>query len=241
MPDNRRMIEARKGHAETGDDVPGGVLWDLDGTLIDSAPLHWIAWRETMAATAYDLTPRQFADSFGKRNDTILRGLLGDDLPPADIERISDRKEGRYRELVRERGIELLPGARVWLDRLKRSGWRQALATSAPLGNIEATLEPLRLTGFFEAVVSAEHVGRGKPDPLIFLTAAEKLGVPPSRCVVVEDAPAGLEGARRAGMRAIGVLSSHFPELSADIVVPSLEALPERAFDELLGLAALGR
>jgi beta-phosphoglucomutase-like phosphatase (HAD superfamily) len=98
----------------------------------------------------------------------------------------------------------------------------------------------LRLTGFFEAVVSAEHVGRGKPDPLIFLTAAEKLDVPPSRCVVVEDAPAGLLGARRAGMRAIGVLSSHFPELSADIVVPSLEALPERAFDELLGLAALG-
>jgi HAD superfamily hydrolase (TIGR01509 family) len=213
----------------------------LDGTLIDSAPLHWIAWRETMAERGYDLQPAEFASSFGKRNDTILRGLLGADLPAPEIERTSEAKEVRYRRLVRERGIELLPGAGAWLDRLEREGWRQALATSAPLGNIDATLEPLGLASFFDAVVSAEEVGRGKPDPLIFLTAAERLGVPPARCVVVEDAPAGLEGARRAGMRSIGVLSSHFASLTADLVVASLDVLPARAFDELIGLAAPGR
>jgi HAD superfamily hydrolase (TIGR01509 family) len=234
------MIEKNAAHEDRpAAEVPGAALWDLDGTLIDSAPLHWIAWRETMAARDYDLQPVEFANSFGKRNDTILRGLLGPGLPPAEIERISDAKEVRYRQLVQERGIELLPGARAWLDRLKDEGWRQALATSAPLGNIDATLDPLGLTGFFEAVVSAEEVGRGKPDPLIFLTAAERLGVVPARCVVVEDAPAGLEGARRAGMRAIGVLSPHFSTLTADLVVSSLEALPERAFDQLLGLTAL--
>jgi beta-phosphoglucomutase-like phosphatase (HAD superfamily) len=99
---------------------------------------------------------------------------------------------------------------------------------------VEATLVPLGLRDHFEAVVSADDVGRGKPDPLVFLTAAERIGVAPARCVVVEDAPAGLEGARRGGMAAIGVLSGHFASLEADLVVPRLDVLPADAFARLL-------
>ncbi len=211
-----------------------GVLWDLDGTLIDSAGHHWIAWRDTLAGEGRQVTPEQFVSAFGKRNDEILRGLYGEALAADWIERVSDTKEQSYRRLLRERGLEPLPGALHWLARLHEQGWRQALASSAPLPNIDAVFEVLGLGRWLDAVVSADEVGRGKPDPLLFLESARRIGLPPARCVVVEDAPAGLEGARRAGMRSIGVLSAHHPELAADLVVPSLEALPGDAFERLL-------
>jgi beta-phosphoglucomutase len=210
------------------------VLWDLDGTLIDSAGHHWIAWRDTLAAEGRLVQPGDFANTFGKRNDEILRELFGSGIAVGWIERVSETKEQAYRRLLSERGLEPLPGAFAWLARLREAGWRQALASSAPRPNIDAAFEVLSLGRYLDAVVSADEVGRGKPDPAIFLEAARRLGCPPGRCVVVEDAPAGLEAARRAGMPAIGVLSSHHPALEADLVVPSLDALPATAFERLL-------
>lgn len=209
------------------------VLWDMDGTLLDSAEYHWLAWREALAAEGYALTREQFAGSFGQRNDTILRAYFGTDFPVSEIDRIGAIKETRYRELVRARGVETLPGVRRWLDRLSASGWRQAIASAAPRLNIDTILDALRLAGRFEAIVSAEDVQRGKPDPQVFLTAAGRLGVPPSQCIVVEDAPAGIEGAHRAGMRAIGLLTTH-ADLTADRVVRTLDELPDEAFDDLI-------
>lgn len=212
---------------------PRAVLWDVDGTLIDSAEYHWLTWRETLAGEGYDLTREQFEASFGRRNDEILRGYFGRDLAQAEVDRIGAAKEARYRELVRTRGIEPLPGVRRWLARLRAEGWHQAIASSAPHLNIEAILAALDISAYFDAVASAEDVERGKPDPQIFLAAAGKVGAAPERCVVVEDAPAGVEAARRAGMRSIGVLSSH-PALEADLVVRTLEDLTDNSFDRLL-------
>jgi len=213
----------------------GGVLWDLDGTLIDSAGHHWIAWRDTLAAFGRSVTPGDFTSSFGKRNDEILHELFGHGIEAEWIERVSEAKEQAYRRRLRAQGLELLPGALAWLERLRGSGWRQALASSAPRPNIDAVFESIAPLGrYLDTVVSADEVGRGKPDPAIFLEAARRLSLPPGRCVVVEDAPAGLEGARRAGMRSIGVLSEHHPRLEADVVVPSLEALGADAFEVLL-------
>lgn len=208
------------------------ALWDVDGTLIDSSEYHWLSWQGALAAENFSLTRRQFAATFGQRNDEILRGYFPR-YTPEKIARIGETKEVAYRELIRERGIKLLPGVRRWLEKLKREGWLQAVASSAPLLNIETIISALGLEHFFSAVASAEDVTRGKPDPQVFLAAARKLGVEPSACVVVEDAPAGTEAARRAGMRSIGVLSSH-GELEADIVVGTLDELPDDAFDELL-------
>ncbi len=219
------------------DRAAGGVLWDLDGTLIDSAGYHWQAWKATLAAEGRSVGESDFANAFGKRNDEILRELFGD-LTAEWIERVSDTKEESYRRLLREHGLEALPGALSWLARLRRSGYRQALASSAPRPNIDAVLAIVGLGDYLDAVVSADDVGRGKPDPAIFLAAAERLGLPPRRCIVVEDAPAGLEAARRAGLRSIGVLSDHHAALVADLVVPSLEALPADAFVRLLQSAA---
>jgi len=210
------------------------VLWDLDGTLIDSAGHHWIAWRDTLAAEGRAVQPSDFVNTFGKRNDEILRELFGPHLAPEWIERVSEAKERAYRRLLREKGLLPLPGALRWLGSLREAGWKQALASSAPRPNIDAVFEVLGLARYLDAVVSADEVGRGKPDPAIFLESARRLGLPPARCVVVEDAPAGIEGARRAGMPSVGVLSSHHTALSADLVVPSLDALPQEAFEALL-------
>ena len=208
------------------------VLWDVDGTLIDSSEYHWLSWRDALVAEDFALTRERFAETFGQRNDEILRAYFPR-YTPEDLARVGDAKEVRYRELIRERGIELLPGVRRWLDRLRGEGWLQAVASSAPRLNLEAIMSALGLEDYFAAVTSAEDVTAGKPDPQVFLAAARKLSVAPSACVVVEDAPAGTEAARRAGMRSIGVLSSH-AELRADIVVRTLEELPDNAFNELL-------
>lgn len=205
----------------------------MDGTLLDSADYHWLSWREILAAEGFELTRERFSESFGRRNDATLRAYFGQEFPLSEIERIGDIKEARYREMVRTHGVELLPGVRRWLERLKADGWRQALASSASLLNVETILGGLNISDFFHAIVSAEDVQTGKPDPEVFLVAAARVSAPPARCIVIEDAPAGIEAARLAGMRAIGVQSSH-ASLHADVVVRTLEELPEDAFDCLI-------
>ncbi|HXI92620.1 MAG TPA: HAD-IA family hydrolase [Blastocatellia bacterium] len=209
------------------------VLWDMDGTLLDSANYHWLSWREVLAAEGFELTRERFAESFGRRNDATLRAYFGEEFPLSEVERIGAIKEARYREMVRRHGVELLPGVGRWLARLKANGWRQALASSASLLNVDAILGTLNVADFFDAIVSAQDVQTGKPDPEVFLVAAARVSAPPARCVVIEDAPAGLEAARLAGMRTIGVQSSH-TSLAADVVVRTLNDLPDEAFDCLI-------
>lgn len=213
--------------------LPRGVIWDMDGTLIDSTQYHWISWRDALAAEDYHLTYEQFVASYGQRNVNILRGYFGEDLPMSEVNRMSDVKENHYREMVRTQGLTLLPGVQHWLDHLRQQGWQQAIATSAPRANLETIIDVLNIGDYFGALLSAEDVDAGKPDPQVFLLAASRLDVPPQRCIVVEDSPAGLEGGRRGGMHTIGVLTSH-DELAADVVVPTLDKLPGETFNELV-------
>ena len=214
--------------------APGlrAVLWDLDGTLVDSAELHWISWRDTMAAEGHPITYQQFVDSFGQKNDRILPLWLGRDAPAERMTRIGNDKEAAYRRLAVERGLMPLPGGAEWVRRLHGAGWKQAIASSAPRENVDVMLRALGLAGELDALVGAEDVTAGKPDPQVFLAAAAKLGVPPDRCIVVEDAAVGVEAARRAGMKSIGV--SKTVTLDADVVVASLADLPADAFDRLV-------
>jgi HAD superfamily hydrolase (TIGR01509 family) len=208
------------------------VLWDMDGTLIDSEDLHWISWKNTLAMDGIFITHRQFVSSFGQRNDSILSEWLGAGATPERMQKIANAKEELYRRRVRRNGISPLPGVAAWLHRLHEEGWLQAIASAAPRANIDAVLEALSATHLFQAVVSAEDVHRGKPDPEVYLSAAAGVGVPPERCIVIEDALAGIEGARRAGMRSIGV-SRDGKHLPADIVVQSVDLLEPDAFDRL--------
>jgi beta-phosphoglucomutase len=214
------------------DDQRRAVIWDLDGTLIDSSDYHWEAWQAVSAAENFTLTYEQFVEDFGKRNDEILRGRLGAEIVDNEIARLSLLKEEKYRELVRTKGLVLLPGVEHWLRSLKSDGWKQALGTSAPRGNIDAVFAALDIERYFDAVMSSEEVRRGKPHPDVFLAAAEKLNAAPQHCIVIEDAPAGIEAARRAGMKSIGVRTTH-PELEADWVVETLDQLPPDFFHTL--------
>jgi beta-phosphoglucomutase len=216
------------------------VLWDMDGTLIDSQEFHWISWRDTMADEGFALTEEQFLASFGQRNDAIITGWLGAAATAELIERIGNSKEELYRHLVRSKGISALPGVVQWVRALHQRGWVQAIASSAPRQNVEAILEALAAAGSFQGIVSAEDVSRGKPDPEVYLTAARRLGVSPGRCIVVEDAVAGIEGARRAGMRSIGV-GPNCQHLPADVAVSSLDHLEADTFETLLREAASPR
>jgi beta-phosphoglucomutase len=211
---------------------PRAVLWDLDGTLVDSEQYHWLAWRDTMAAEGVTLTHDQFLKTFGLRNDAVVPQWI----PGASTERIqqiANAKEQLYRRLVREGGLAPLPGVAEWTQRLANEGWRQAIASSSPRENIDVVLAVIGLASVFQAVVSAEDVTLGKPDPQVFLTAASRLGSAPAQSIVVEDAPAGIEAARRAGMPSIGV-SRTGPRLPSDLAVASLADLAPDAFSRLL-------
>jgi HAD superfamily hydrolase (TIGR01509 family) len=217
----------------------GAVLWDLDGTLVDSEEYHWRAWKETLDHEGISITRQDFLSSFGQRNDAILHGWLGKDAGAQRIERIGNAKEVRYRELVRREGLAPLPGAAEWVERLHDQGWLQAIASSAPRLNVEAVLDALRFRPWFQASVSAEDVQAGKPDPQVFLVAASRLGAAPRSCIVVEDARAGIEAARRAEMRSIGV-GKNAQSLGADLAAAKLSDLPSDAFSWILASRVYG-
>lgn len=208
------------------------VIWDLDGTLINSVDHHWDAWRAVMAEERITLTFEDFVADFGKRNDEILRGRIDPQMSDAEVARIALSKEEKYRQSIRAKGLVLLPGAQEWLTRLRAEGWQQALGTSAPRGNIDAVFAALDIAPFFDAVMSSEEVKAGKPAPDVFLAAAAKMKVAPEACLVVEDAPAGVEAARRAGMKSLGVLTTH-NALQADWVFANLAEVPPDFFGQL--------
>jgi len=212
------------------------VLWDMDGTLIDSMPYHWEAWNDVLQPLGHHFSIDSFMPTIGLRNAEIVRDFLKIDRPAAEIERIVLDKEVRYRTILRERGLPLLPGVEQWLIDLRRDGWRHAIVTSAPRFNVEATVFATRLDRLVDAIVCAEDVKRGKPFPDPFLLAADRLSVDPTRCIVIEDAQLGLEGGRQAGMKTIGVLNT-YPTLEADRVVQSLIDLDRHAFDALVPTA----
>ena len=206
------------------------VLWDLDGVLVDSAPFHFQAWRELLASLGREFGEADFRRTFGLRNDAILGDLLGD-LPPAEVERLAARKEELFRQAARG-SIAALPGALALLRLLRERDVKLALVSSTPHANIGLVLRSLGVEAAFDAIVGEEDVTRGKPNPEGFLVAAERLGVPPAECVVIEDAPAGVEAAKRAGMRCVGVYRGRPREAlaKADLVVESLEDPAVAAF-----------
>jgi HAD superfamily hydrolase (TIGR01509 family) len=209
------------------------VLWDMDGVLVHSADYHYAAWKAALAPESIDLTRVAFERTFGQRNDTVLRDLISPDIGASEIARIAALKEDLYRQFVRTHGIQPLDGVLHWLEKLTAQGWRHAVASAAPRGNVDCILEVTGMEHYFGAITSAEDVTRGKPDPQVYLLAAERVATPPTQCIVVEDAPAGLQGARSAGIKCIGVLTTH-PHLDADIVVRSLSDLGDDAFAQLI-------
>ncbi len=180
------------------------ALWDVDGTLVDTGEMHFRAWRKMSQELGVDFTREHFRATFGRRNPEIIRFIYGDHISETESQRIANTKERYYMDEARQ-GVQLLPGVRTLLEQLQRADFKQAIGSSAPRANLELILDLTDSRRFFETVVAMEDTSRGKPDPEVFLTGASRLGITPSQCVVFEDAVAGVQAAKAAGMKCVAV------------------------------------
>ncbi|MDZ4829960.1 MAG: HAD family phosphatase [Phycisphaerae bacterium] len=215
-----------------------GAIFDLDGTLVDSYDAHVAAWQRMSSLHGVPISIEQFQRHFGRRNHHFLSEVWLEagkgDLSHESVEQLGSEKEAIYRELVAQR-FPLMDGARELLVALDAADWLLAVGSSAPIENVDCAIDALDARTLFDAVVTGDDVKRGKPDPECFLTAAARLQIPPARCVVIEDAPAGIAAAMAAGMRCVAITSKgHRSESQRDahLVVGSLRELtPERMAD----------
>lgn len=183
-------------------------IFDMDGTLADTMPTHQLAWDKLMPELGITVDRDDFFSwSAGLTNREIFPRLLGSDITVDEINRLSDHKETLFRELYRSQ-MNPVNGAEAFLERTTAARFRRGVGTAAPPHNVDMVLDGLNLRRYFQAIVCNTDVKRGKPDPEIFLLAAQRLGSRPEDCVVFEDAPAGIEAARRAGMRCVVITST---------------------------------
>jgi len=200
------------------------LLFDLDGTLIDSMPHHHGAWVEWHARRGLVIeSERFFAATAGRSNDEIFADMLPG-TAAAEILRLVEEKEALYRALAAP-SLTLIAGAQAYVELARAAGLKLAVCTASTPPNMALAFERFGIDGWVEAVVSPADGLRGKPHPDIFLEAAKRLGVAPEHCIVFEDAPLGVEGARRAGMKAVALTTT-------------LDAAAFDGFDNLLAVVA---
>jgi beta-phosphoglucomutase len=217
------------------------AIWDVDGTLVDTAEMHFAAWVRLCGERGRPFSRADFAATFGKRNSEILPWLFGPALTEQEIAELGNSKEEYYKAAARA-GVQLLPGVQTLLTALRDAGFKQAIGSSAPRANVDLILELTQTAPFFQAISSAEDTTRGKPDPQVFEVAAQRLGMPPSDCVVFEDAVAGVHAAKAGGMKCVAItFVGHHPAdklhaAGADLVVRTLEQLSVERLMDACGL-----
>jgi beta-phosphoglucomutase family hydrolase len=206
------------------------VIFDWDGVVVDSSAHHERSWEVLATKRGLPLPPDHFKRGFGKKNNVIIPDL-GWAADPTEVDALAHEKEEIYRAMVREKGIEPLPGVRELLAGLREKGIPCAIASSTERANLDLPLDLMGLRDFFQVIVSGEEVLHGKPDPAVFLVAAKRLGIVPADCVVIEDALVGIEAAKRAGMAVLAVATTNPLEAlgSADAAIGSMaEVTPAR-------------
>lgn len=184
------------------------AIFDMDGTLVDNMHFHqqaWFAFLEDHGLTVSE-------DEYHAKNAGILPEIIARFFPEVtDIEAVYElgrKKERKYQEIYRPH-MQALPGLEVFLNTLRKAGIRTGLATAADRGNIDFTLDALGIREQFDVIVGAEEVSKGKPDPEVFLVTAQLLGVDPADCAAFEDSNPGIRAALAAGMRVVGLATTH--------------------------------
>jgi HAD superfamily hydrolase (TIGR01509 family) len=198
---------------------PRAILWDLDGTIVDSNACHLYTWESVLKTHGYRIDRGIYTENFGRKSSALLTALLGFEPEQDLMLELIGEKERLYQKIAAD-WITLIPGVLTWLEEAQVLNISQAIASSAPIGNITTVLEIMNLGRFFEVIVPGTDLP-AKPHPDIFLHAARSLDVPPQDCLVIEDAISGVEGAYQAGMPCIAVSTTHTPEelQQADLII----------------------
>ena len=210
------------------------VLWDMDGVLVDTAEPHYISWRDTLAEIGIEYSREDFRATFGMNNAGGMKHLYGDRLSPELVRELGEKKEVLFRELARQETTPM-PGVLDWLNQLRAWGVKQAVASSAPWTNINLHIDGMGIREYFAAIISGAGMPP-KPNPDVFLKAAQAVNVPPQHCMVIEDSIAGVCGAKAAGMRCLAVTTTNPPEdlQSADMILTDLTELNKETFNALM-------
>ena len=211
------------------------VIFDMDGVLVDSYEPHFQSWQRLYDELGIEYSEAAFAADFGQTSRDILRRRLPEELTEARFREIDDRKESYYRDIIRE-SFPAMDGADDLIEALAGDGFRMAVGSSGRRRMCSWRSKNCASGRLIAAKVTGADVTRGKPDPQVFLMAAERLGVPPASCAVIEDAIHGVEAAKRAGMVAIAVTGTSTREelAAADLVVDSLRELSPSRIRELI-------
>ncbi|HEX3659503.1 MAG TPA: HAD family phosphatase [Pirellulales bacterium] len=214
-----------------------GVIFDVDGVLVDSYTAHFQSWRQVAEDRGYELSEEDFRRTFGRTSREIIAELWGRHaLAAAEIAELDRRKEAAYRAIL-GRHVPLMDGAVELIDSLAGAGFALAVGSSGPPENVNLVLNALGRRAAFRGVVTGQEVTRGKPDPQVFLLAAKKIDVPADHCAVIEDAAVGIAAAQAAEMTAIGLVSTgHDPAslAAADCRVSSLRELDPQHIARLI-------
>lgn len=187
--------------------MESGVIFDFDGVLVDTGEYHKQSFYDLAKAEGLRFSDEYFYRTFGMQNYQILPEMAGRELSRDEIDRLSEWKESRFRKLIAG-GIKPMDGVKKLLLDLKSAGFRLAVGSSAPRVNLDFMLGGAGISGMFDAEVSGDDVQNGKPAPDTFLKAAELLGVGPERCVVIEDAIAGVLAGKSAGMKVVAITTT---------------------------------
>lgn len=199
------------------------LIFDMDGVLVDSNPAHREAWVAYNRKFGLETTDAMHQRMYGKRNDQIIRDFYGDSLSPVEVAARGAAKEKLYRQMIGDRIEEMLvPGLRSFLD--SYSNVPKAVASNAEPANVDFLLDRANLRPYFEVVVDGHQVANPKPHPEIYLRAAELLAASPAQCIVLEDSYSGVEAAKAAGMRVIGVRTTYDNLPGTELTVDNFES-----------------
>ena len=191
-----------------------GFIFDMDGVVIDSNPYHKTAWEKFLTGQGISFDDQLFDNVLsGRTGPTSLRLIFGEDLSQEKLDLYLEEVDSNYQNILRQtEDVRPIAGVHAFLDQLTQNGYRLALATSAPVLNIELGLEKLKLENTFEHIVGKVDVSHGKPHPEVYLTSLSLLGIAAENCIVFEDSKAGIQSARSAGIQVVGIASGHSRE-----------------------------
>lgn len=215
--------------------MPHAVIFDMDGVLVDSMHIHWLAWREAFRAYGIEITREAFEKTPGMTARPVIRLLGNREFTNAEMDDLTTKQRETAEDLL-QKEYTVINGAPELIKSLDEAGWPMAIATSGPLVNLNMALAKVPEARRIKTFVTLEDVTHGKPDPEVFLKAAERLGVPVAECVVIEDSKAGLEAAKRGGFKAVALTSTFPSEVLAplaDVVVDSLCKLSPKMLELL--------